>query len=208
MPVGIRIRILALASVAVASMLGARVSLVPQGAPTENLSWPCRLGPWTCKELRDPMIEEWIRANGGGYFYREYRSGAQRVSVFAIASSQFSFKDPSSCFRAQGWTLVRNEPITVVTATAIVPARAYELASPVGEPIQTYYAIGLWRRGDKFITNPLGARIYGLFDDLFYVRPSLTSIHIETTLDTPSAGADLRRGFAALQAFLKYWSPG
>lgn len=208
MQAGIRLRIIALAvGLSASALLGGRRTLLNQGAPGQELSWPCPLGSYSCVELRDPQVEKEIRTSGGRYRYREYQREADRIEFWAIAAPAFSYKDPSYCLRLQGWTVLRSESRPVLTAAGWLPAREYVLATSEYEGRKVRCAIGLWRWGDRFFDSLGEARFRAAWDALFHSRPRLVSIQVAADFDGPYNDTRATRCFDTLRRFLAEWPP-
>ena len=182
--------------------LGSRRSLPTFAKTQQELSPPCPLGPYSCKQLRDVQVEEQINPYGGWYLFYAYEREKENVEFYAVSAPGFSQKDPSACLRWQGWTVLRNRSREVLTGGGSLPAREYVLEPANSQPPQTMCAIGLWRWGDRFTNNPVAARLYALIDDLFYSQPRLVSIQLSKTITGRDEGC-----FLPLENFLEHWVP-
>ena len=199
------VRIVALILVASAALVAELLLDARRDDHRDELSWPRHIGPYESVELRDPLLEDAIRLTGGRYLYREYKSGDERINLFAIAAPTCSSKDLTSCLRIQGWVVIRDEALRVQTARGHLSARKFVLASPDHEPRQTMYAIGFWRWGnDKFINNYIEARIYGLLDSMFWANMSWVQVY--TVQDVYYTDADFTSSFSLLQRFMQHWA--
>lgn len=205
MPTNLLVRILALTVVAAAALIGQFLSGGRLGHPRKPFSWACQVGPYACRELRDPLMEEALRSTGGHYLWREYETRSGKIEFFAAAAPGYSAKEPPACLRLQGWVVIRDEARHLQIATGWVPVREYVLASPLSEPPwRTIVAIGLWKWGEnKFVNNYLWSRLYGLLDSTLW--PKMSSIQVYTTLNASYTDANLDQAVTLLRGFLQHW---